>query len=117
MNSNAIPTFDPADVLIAHELKDWVRRTELPGWVRAQLLLSASQSVVKVTLKFVLRMIFKWVLLRGVEITSFLLSEDPLVFLPSRDNYYYNPPYLKPCTVQSRVRDTFWLEAGMLGAI
>ena len=117
MNGDYRPTYDPADVIIAHALKDWARYPVIPGWVRLQLLTNATHSPVKASSKFVVNMIFKWVLLRGLELLSILFSEDPLVFLPSRDNYYYNPPYLKPCVVQSRVRDTFLLEAGMLGAI
>jgi len=117
MNSNSTPTYDPADVFIARALKAWVKYPELPGWTRSQLLASASQSTVKVSSKFMMRMLFKWVLLRGIELLSFLVAEEPLVFLPSRDNYYYNPPHFKPCVVQSRVRDMFLLEVGMLGAV
>ena len=117
MNGNNTPTYDPADFIIAHTLKKWARYPAIPGWVRSELLVNAPKSPVKASSRFVVNMIFKWVLLRGVELLSFLLTEDPLVFLPSRDNYYYKPPHLKPCVVQTRVRDTFLLEAGMLGAI
>jgi hypothetical protein len=117
MNGKNTPTYDPADAIIAHALKDWVRHTELPGWVRAQMLLDAPQSPVKVSTKFVMHMIFRWVLLRGFELSSFLFNEDQLVLLPSRDNYYFNPPHFKPCAVQARVRDTFLLEAGLLVAV
>jgi hypothetical protein len=117
MNSFSRPTYDPADVIIGRTLKDWVNHTQIPEWVRSELLASTSQSTVKVSSKFILRMVFKWVLLRGIELGAFLLADEPLVFLPSRDNYYFNPPHFKPCVVQTRVRDTFILEAGMLGAI
>jgi hypothetical protein len=111
------PDFDPADFIIARELKDWTKNTQVPSWLRAELLNNAASSVVKVSTMFIVRMISKWILLRGIELVSVFFSEDPLVFLPSRDNYCYNPPYLKPCVVHTKVRDTFLLEAGMLGAI
>jgi hypothetical protein len=115
MNGNSIPSYDPADIVIGRALKDWVRYPAFPRWVRAQLLLNASQSAVKASSKFVIRMIAKLVLYRGLELARFLLAEESLVFVPSRDNYYFNPPHYKPCAVQTRVRDTFLLEAGMLG--
>lgn len=117
MNRNSIPTYDPADIIIARTLKNWANYPELPLWVRSQLFMNASQSAVKVSTKFVLRMVFKWVLLRGLELITLLITDKPLTFVPSSDNYCLNPPYLSPCVVQSRVRDTFLLEAGMLGAI
>jgi hypothetical protein len=117
MKSYSRPTYDPADVIIGRTLKEWVKYPQLPDWVRSELLSNASQSTVKVSSKFILRMVFKWVLLRGIELSAFLLAEEPLVFMPARENYYFNPPHVKPCVVQSRVRDMFILEAGMIGAI
>jgi hypothetical protein len=117
MNSDRTPTYDPADGYIANALKNWVNVQQVPAWSRSQLLASASQPIVKQSSLFVLRMVIKWVLLRGIELISFLVSEDPLVFLPSRDHYYYNPPHFKHCVVHTRVQDMFLLEAGMLGAV
>ena len=111
------PTYDPADVIIARVLKDWVRYPKIPELARSHLLANATQSVVKVSTLFLLRMVFKWVLLRGLELITFLVADESMVFVPSRDNYVFNPPHFKPCVVHSRVKDTFLLEAGMLGAI
>jgi hypothetical protein len=117
MNGKNTPTYDPADVIIARTLKGWVSYPQIPRWARARLLSSASQSAVKVSSMFVLRMVFKWVLLRGIEMLSLLINDNQMTFVPSSESYSLNPPHLSPCAVQSRVRDTFLLEAGMLGAI
>jgi hypothetical protein len=117
MDSHSSPTYDPADVIIARVLKDWVNCPEVPDWARSQLLSNASQSAVKVSSKFVMRMIFKWVLLRGLEMLSLLVNDNQLTFIPSSESYCLNPPHLSPCVIQSRVRDTFLLEAGLVGAI
>lgn len=117
MNSDRTPTYDPADGYIANALKNWVNSNQVPSWSRSQLLASANQPIVKQSSLFVLRMVSKWVLLRGIELVSALITDNQLTFIPSSDNYCINPPHLSTCAIQSRVRDTFLLEAGMIGTI
>ncbi len=109
--------YDPADIIITLYLKDWVNDQDIPWWSRAQLLKNTLHTSVKLTRVMVLRMTLKWVLSRGLELISLLTADEQMIFLPSRDSYCWNPPHLSPCMVQSRVRDTFLLSAGMLGAI
>jgi len=115
--NNDTPTYDPADIIIMRYLKDWVNDQDLPWWVRSQLLMNTSHALVKLTRAMALRVALKWVLSRGSELISLLIADESVIFLPSRDSYCWNPPHLSPCMVQSRVRDTFLLGAGMLGAI
>jgi hypothetical protein len=117
MDRHNSPTYDPADVIITRVLKGWVSYPEAPGWARSQLLSNASRSAVKVSSMFLIRMVFKWVLLRGLEMLFLLINDNQMTFVPSSENYCLNPPHLSPCVIQSRVRDTFLLEAGMVGAI
>lgn len=109
--------YDPADVIITRYLKDWINDQDLPWWVRSQLLMNTARTSVRLTGAIVLRVALKWALLRGLGLISFLIAEEPVIFMPSRESYCWNPPHLSPCMVQSRVRDTFLLGAGMLGVI
>jgi hypothetical protein len=111
------PSFDPADILIARSLKDWIEEEDIPVWVRAQVLGNATQPSITSSWAFVLRMTLKWVLSSGLGLISLLISDEPLIFGPSSDNYCLNPPHLSPCIVHARVRDTFLLEAGLYGVI
>ena len=113
MNTDT-PMYDPADILISRHLKDWVNYQDIPRWSRSQLLKNSLHPSVKLTRVMVLCMTLKWVLSRGLELISFLNADEPVIFLHSRDSYYWNPPQLSPCIVQSWVKDTFLLEAGML---
>jgi len=116
MNTDT-PTYDPADIIITRYLKDWINDQDLPWWVRSQLLMNTAHAFVKLTRAMALRMALKWVFSSGIELISLLIADEPVIFLPSRESYCWNPPHLSPCMVQSRVRDTFLLEAGMLSAI
>ena len=116
MNTDT-PTYDPADMIITLYLKDWVNDQDIPWWGRSQLLKSIVQTSVKLTRVMVLRMTLKWVFSLGLDLISLLIADEPLTFSPSKDSYCWNPPHLSPCMVQSRVRDTFLLEVGILGAI
>ena len=117
MNSEKSLSYDPADIIIARQLKDWVHRQELPWWARSQLLNKASLVPEFLPRASVFRVALYWVLSSGLEMVSLLISDGPLIFSPSRDSYCWNPPHLSPCAVQARVRDTFLLGAGMLAAI
>ena len=117
MNNNYTPIYDPADTIISHELKQWVKHHDFPEWARSQLILKASQSSVKVSSVFMMRMIVKWVLLRGFEIVLSLVDDTQMTFIPSSDNSCLNPPHLSACQIHTKVKDTFLLEAGMLAAI
>ena len=117
INNRNIPTYDPADLIITRYLKDWISDQDLPWWARSQLLISTSATSVKLTRTMALSVVLQWVLSRVLELISFLIADEPVIFLPSRDSYCWNPPHLSPCMVQSRVRDTFLLESGILGVI
>jgi hypothetical protein len=117
INNRNIPTYDPADLIITRHLKDWINDQDIPWWTRSQILMSTPPTSVKLTKTMVLSVVLHWVLSRGLELISLLIADKPMIFLPSRDSYYWNPPHLSPCMVQSRVRDTFLLESGMLGVI
>ena len=116
-NNRNIPTYDPADIIITRYLKDWINDQDLPLWARSQILMSTSPTSVKLTKTMVLSVVLHWVLSRGLELISFLIADKPMIFLPSRDSYCWNPPHLSPCMVQSRVSDMFLLESGMLSVI
>ncbi len=117
INNRNIPTYDPADLIITRHLKDWINDQDIPWWTRSQILMSTSPTSVKLTKTMLLSVVLQWVLSRGLELISLLIADKPMVFLPSRDSYCWNPPHLSPCMVQSRVSDMFLLESGMLGVI
>lgn len=117
MNSERMPSYDSADVIIARVLKDCVNHTELPWSTRSQLLNKASLISLKLPEASFWRVALYWVLSSWYDLVALLISDGSLIFLPSRDSYCWNPPHLSPCAVQTRVRDTFILGAGMLGSI
>ncbi len=115
--NNDTPAYDSADIVITQYLKDWINHQDLPLWVRPQLLKNISQTSVKLTSVILLRVALRWVVSRGSEFISFLVADESVIFVPSRDSYCWNPPHLSPCIVQSKVRDTFLLGVGMVGVI
>lgn len=115
--SFSTPTYDSDDIIIARTLKGWINHQELPRWVRSQLLMNALQTSVHSTWALIFRGTLNWVVSSGLGMIALLITDQALVFLPSRDSYCTNPPHLSPCVVHSRVRDTFLLGAGFFGAI
>ena len=117
MDNERMPSFDPADVIIARVLKDWVNHPKLPWWTRSQLLNKAALIALQLPKASFWRVALYWVLSSWLDLVTLLTSDGSLIFVPSRDSYCWNPPHLSPCAVQTRVRDTFLLGAGMLGSI
>jgi hypothetical protein len=111
------PSFDPADVLITHCLKDWIEGEDIPWWIRTRVLEKANQPSITSNWAFVLRMTLKWVVSSGLGLISLLISDETQIFVPSSDFYCFRPPHTSPCIVHARVRDTFLLESGLYGAI
>jgi hypothetical protein len=116
MNKDSSTNYDSGDIIIARVLKEWIYTQELPGWVRSQVLIKASLSSGQSPNDLDLRVALQWLLSSVRILLSLLTSDESLIFTPSRDSYCWNPPHLSPCVVQTRVRDTFLLRAGILGA-
>jgi hypothetical protein len=105
-------TPDPTDLILTRAMNDWLSRQSPPRWVRQSLLRKAAWSSEAHEGSHMIPAVLNWLRLRTYELLSLFISDEPVIFSPSLDNYFYSHQP-SPCLVRSRVVDTFLLGSNL----